>query len=46
MAARERLLNRRSIAGQGGEEACAVRGRLGLRLVGFPEAVGCGKHRG
>lgn len=46
MAAREKLLNRRSISGKGREEACAAGGRLGLRLFGFPEAVGCGKHRG
>lgn len=32
MAASEKLLNRRSIAGEGGEEACAAGGRLGLRL--------------
>lgn len=46
MAAREKLLNRRSISGKGREEACAAGTRLGLRLFGFPEAVGCGKHRG
>lgn len=46
MPAREKLLNRRSISGEGREEACAAVGRLGLRHFGFPEAVGCGKHCG
>lgn len=45
-AVREKLLNRKSISGKDGKEACVAGGRLGLRLLGFPEAVGCGKRCG
>lgn len=46
MAARGELLTRRSISGEGREEACVPGGRQGLRRAGFPEAVGCGKRCG
>lgn len=46
MASREKLLNRRSISGEGREEACVAGERLGLRHFGFPEAVGRGKRCG